>query len=72
MQIKEHKNHTKTFEELDFNEQAKSITAQINVLVSAIRAHIRRAAEENRNSQQTQLKCVKQLIRALDRLTNQS
>ncbi|MHC1737976.1 MAG: hypothetical protein AB9882_08220 [Ignavibacteriaceae bacterium] len=69
--MKEHKDHTKTFEELTYNEQAKSITAQINVIVAAIRAHMRRAqTEENRDFQQTRLKCIGQLMRAVLRLTS--
>jgi acyl-CoA reductase-like NAD-dependent aldehyde dehydrogenase len=45
-----HQNNTKTFEQLDFSEQAKSITAQIQSLEKAINANVRRAVDENRKS----------------------
>ena len=67
--MNEHKKKKKTFEELTYNEQAKSITAQINVIVAAIRAHMRRAQTENRDTHQTRLKCIGQLMRAVLRLT---
>ncbi len=64
-----HKNDTLTFEELSYAEQAKSISAQLVVLQRAIRVHARRAAEEDRNPEQTMLKCVGQVSRLLTRLT---
>jgi hypothetical protein len=45
-----HQNRTKTFEELTFAEQAKSINAQIVVLQRSIRPHVRRAMKEQRRS----------------------
>jgi ribosomal protein L39E len=48
MKTLEHKNHTRTFESLDYAEQAKSISAQIHSLEMAIKANIRRALKENR------------------------
>jgi hypothetical protein len=45
-----HQNDTKTFEQLNFAEQAKSITAQIHSLEMAIKANIKRAGEENKDS----------------------
>jgi hypothetical protein len=42
--VKAHQNNTKTFEELTFAEQAKSINAQIQNLKRAIIAHKRRAS----------------------------
>ncbi len=64
-----HKNDTKTFEELSYAEQAKSISAQLVVLQRSIRAHTRRSEEENRNSEETMLKCIGQVARMLSRLT---
>jgi len=46
--MKEHKQHTKTFEELDYADQAKSISAQIRSLEMAIKANIRKAKDENK------------------------
>jgi hypothetical protein len=48
-----HQNNTKTFEQLDYAEQTKSITAQIHSLEMAIIANIRKAVEENRKSPAT-------------------
>ena len=45
-----HKKNTKTFEQLDFAEQAKSITAQIHSIEMAIGANIRKAVDENKKS----------------------
>lgn len=65
-----HKQDTKTFDDLSFSEQAKSISAQLLCLVSSVRAHVRKAkAQKARNSQQTLLKCVAQVARATDRMT---
>lgn len=44
--VRRHKSDTKTFKELDFVGQAKSINAQISVLGRAIRANVRKAQEE--------------------------
>mgnify|MGYP007050243811 CR=1 FL=1 len=68
--MKEHKLHTKTFEELSYDEQAKSITATINNLSNAIRAHVRRASSSNgKNPNETLLKCIGQCSRMIDKLT---
>ncbi|MDR2434928.1 MAG: hypothetical protein LBD47_10235 [Treponema sp.] len=45
-----HQNDTKAFGQLNFAEQAKSITAQIHSLEMAIKANIKRAGEEDRDS----------------------
>ena len=64
-----HKSDTKTFEELSYAEQAKSISAQLIAIQRSIRAHMRRAEEESRGSEKTMLKCIGQVIRMLSRLT---
>ena len=64
-----HKNDTKTFEELSYAEQAKSISAQLNVLQKAIRAHTRRAEEEGKRPEETMLTCIAQVARMLGRLS---
>jgi len=63
-----HQNRTKTFEELTFAEQAKSINAQIVVLQRSIRAHVRRAMKEQRPKQITEAKCRAQVQRLLSRI----
>jgi hypothetical protein len=46
--VKAHQDNTKTFEELTFAEQAKSINAQIQNLKREIIAHKRRASSEDK------------------------
>ena len=69
MATRRHKSDTRTFQELNYAEQAKSISAQLVVLQRAIRAHARRAEEEDRHPEQTMLKCVGQVSRLITRLT---
>jgi len=45
-----HIDDTKTFEELNYAEQARSINAQIIIIEKAINANIRRATKEKRES----------------------
>jgi len=47
--VRRHKSDTKTFEELDFVGQARSINAQISVLGRAIRANLRKAWQDGRD-----------------------
>jgi hypothetical protein len=68
--MKEHKFHTKTFEELSYAEQEKSITATINNLSNAIRAHVRRAfTKAEKSPNEVLLKCIGQCSRMVARLT---
>jgi hypothetical protein len=64
-----HKDDTRTFAELSFSEQSKSISAQILRLQASITAHIRRASEENRDINRTRLVCIGQINRLITRLT---
>jgi hypothetical protein len=64
--MEEHKNHTKIFRDLIFEEQAKSITAQINNLGNQIKVHL----EYSKTPNETLLKCLGQLSRLIDRLTH--
>ncbi len=64
----EHQNNTKTFEELDFQEQSKSITAQINNLKAAVEANIRRAQDEGRDELSVKRKRYNQIFRMLEKL----
>ena len=58
-----HKGDTKEFGELDFAEQAKSLSAQIMNLQAAIDHHIKHS-----NRADTANKCKGQVERLLDRL----
>jgi hypothetical protein len=59
---------TSTFEELDFAEQAKSISATISVLRKMIHSNIRRANQEGRDSTEIRTKRLDQLQRMIDRM----
>jgi len=63
---KEHKNHTKTFRELTYQEQAKSISATVINLQRAINLHIRNANQNRQN--ETRIKCLRQINRFMGRL----
>jgi len=58
---------TATFEELSFADQAKSITATINTLSSMIDSNLRRAAQENRDTNEILAKRLDQVQRMIDR-----
>ncbi|MDR1120440.1 MAG: hypothetical protein LBM08_05940 [Dysgonamonadaceae bacterium] len=67
--MKAHRNNSKTFEELDYVGQAKSITAQAMSLKRAIKAHERRAIEENMKDCSTiKDKCIMQVTKMLEGL----
>jgi hypothetical protein len=59
-----HQGDTKTFEELTFTEQAKSINASIVNLQRAIEHHIDHAPDPS----ETRQKCIDQIQRFLNRL----
>ena len=59
---------TATFEELNFKEQAQSITATINTLERMINSHIRRAREENRNVEDLLERRLEQVQRMINRM----
>ncbi len=63
-----HQGDTKTFEELTFAEQAKAINIRVVGLERSVRAHLRRAAQQNRDVAQVRRKCINQVLRLLDRL----
>jgi hypothetical protein len=64
-----HKDDTKTFSELTFSEQSKSITAAINNLQAAIRYHTRTAKDPAKTGAKCVVqKCVVQVERLLKRL----
>lgn len=68
MATKRHKKDTATFQELDYAGQTKSITAQINLLVKSINAHVIRAQEECRNADEMKNRVIMQIIRAVGRI----
>lgn len=61
-----HQGDTKAFSELNFAEQAKSITAQINVVQAAIEHHV----EHSTRKQETIDKCKAQIERLTKRLND--
>jgi len=63
-----HGKNDKTFEELNFSEQAKSINGQVSRLTSSIRAHHRRAIQENKDSNEVLLKSLGQIARIINNL----
>ena len=63
-----HQGDTKTFEELTFAEQAKSINIHVVGLERSIRAHLRRANRERRDVIQVGNICKNQLRCLLGRL----
>jgi hypothetical protein len=69
MATRRHKQDTRTFEELDYAGQAKSITAQINILIKAINAHIQRAKDEGRKTDEMRNAVVMQIIRGICRIS---
>ncbi len=64
-----HKNHNKTFDELTFSEQAKSINANMAYCGKAMLAHLRRARKEKRDVEAVRDKCENQLKRLLVRVS---
>jgi hypothetical protein len=67
--MKSHQNNTKTFKELSFSGQVKSISAQILSLEKAIKANAKRAIKEKRNGANTlKARRIAQVSRMLSRL----
>ena len=64
MTMRRHKLDTKTFAELSFSEQAKSINASINHLQKAMLYHTEHAKDKTT----TRVKCLLQVNRLLGRL----
>lgn len=59
----------KTFEELSFSEQAKSINGQVSRLTRSVRAHLKKAEKDNKNNDEVLLKCLGQVSRIINNLT---
>jgi hypothetical protein len=64
MNPKRHKRDTKTFEELTFQEQAKTMNMTALQVRKQLAAHLRRAEEEGRASQ----RIVRMQLRLLERI----
>jgi len=67
MTKKRHKGDQKTFTELSYNEQAKSITAMLNNIGRAIERHIKSAGVAD--VPRTRLKCINQVSRLITRIS---
>ncbi len=63
--MKRHQNDTKDLKDLTFNEQSKSINAQIANVTKAMRAHFLRAASEGRDTTKIFAKREMQFLRAI-------
>ena len=66
--MKAHKDHTRDFEDLTYAEQAKSINAEMAYLPKAVRAHLRKAQNEARDTNAVRQKCLNQVQRLLRRI----
>ena len=66
-----HSNDTLTFEELNYAQQASSITAQINVLGKAMIAHERKAVRESKDAAKLRMRFIAQVQRMLKKVENQ-
>lgn len=65
--VKAHKDGTKTFDELNYSEQANSINAQMQNLEAAIKANIRRAKQENTdNPKEKRLNNIKNMLKRIE------
>ncbi|MFA6448966.1 MAG: hypothetical protein WCX65_05855 [bacterium] len=65
---KAHQGDSKTFEQLSFDEQSKSINAQIVNLKKAIEANIRLAGQKGKDENGVRKKRIQQLLRMCERL----
>ena len=63
--MKRHQADQKTFAELSFTEQAKSITAMLNNIGRAIERHVRSSQHPN----ETRRKCINQVSRLITRIS---
>jgi|GEM_PF-1399205 len=68
MTSRRHKSDTRTFNELTFSEQAKTINAQLATFTRATLAHISKAHELGRDSEKTKIKCMAQVTRLHERI----
>ena len=64
-----HGKDEKSFEELDYIGQARSLNAQILVLKKALNAHFRKAQLEDKNNLEARLKYIKQLSKIIDNIS---
>ena len=68
--IKAHKKGTAAFDALDYAEQAKSINAQLLHIEAAIKANIKRAVSEGRESpKETRIGSLREVIERLKSFT---
>lgn len=58
----------KSFEELSYAGQAKSLNAQILIIEKAIKAHVKRAQVEGKNIVEMKVKYLKQLNKLIKAL----
>jgi hypothetical protein len=68
MEKGKHGMNEKSFEELSYADQARSLNAQIKVVKKAINAHLRKAQIEGKNFKETKSKYVLQLDKIIEGL----
>ena len=67
--IKAHKNNTLDFANLTYAEQSKAITAQINNVTAAIKAHAKRSVKEGKkNPLESNIAALKRMTAKLEEL----
>jgi phage host-nuclease inhibitor protein Gam len=63
-----HGNDEKTFEELDYAGQTRTLNAQIQVLQKGLKAHIRKGETENRDLTEMKYNYKEQLLKLVKNL----
>lgn len=58
----------KTFEELSYSEQAKTLNAQIQIIEKGLNAHFRKGSDENKDITSSKDKYILQLQKLIDSL----
>ncbi|MBK9225117.1 MAG: hypothetical protein IPO23_11810 [Flavobacterium sp.] len=58
----------KTFEQLTYSDQAKSLNAQIQIIEKALKAHFRKGKSENKEVNSSKTKYKAQLIKVINNL----
>jgi len=63
-----HGRDEKSFEDLSFQDQAKSLNGQVRTIDKAIRAHSRKAEPKGKSESEIRKNCTDQLKRLIKRL----
>ncbi len=63
-----HGKDEKTFEELSYSDQAKTLNAQIQIIEKGLNAHFRKGNDQNKNIVSSKEKYIKQLMKLINNL----